>query len=154
MNRKYNHRTLTLTLILSLGMMCCLLLGAVAQEKRPHYMHALADVRYARAWLYAPGSTSALGAEHEAIEHINKAMRDIQRALADDGKEPGALPPTDANLKHKDRLAKAVALLQSAVKDLRGEERDKAARDRQRSASRHVEEALRATRQAIVDSRD
>lgn len=136
----------------------CSLLGGLAAVGRadtsgehPHYLHALSDLRAARAWLTTAGANNVMGREMDAVVNIDMAIGDIKRAAIDDGKDLMDHPPIDANLKHKGRLHKAMALLTSARKDLQFVEGDRKALGWRKEALKHVNEAAKADKQAIND---
>ena len=149
------------TRFVSMGLTAALLgglLGGIAMGARadtpgeyPHYLHALTDLRFARAWLTAGGANNVMGREMDAVVNIDKAIGEIKRAAIDDGKDLMDHPPIDAGLKHKGRLHKAMALLTSARKDLQFEEDDKQALGWRRAALKHVNDAAKADKQAIID---
>jgi hypothetical protein len=142
------------------GLMCGLIGGALSGARadtpgeHPHYLRALSDLRYARAWLTALGENNVMGREMDAVVNIDKAIGDIKRASIDDGKDLNDHPPVDAKIKHKGRLHKVMALLSSARKDLRFKEDDKAALGWRKAALEHVNDAAKADKQAINDVRN
>ena len=142
------------------GLMCGMIGGLITGVRadtpgeHPHYLHALSDLRSARAWLTAGGENNVMGREMDAVVNIDKAIGEIKRASIDDGKDLKDHLPIDANLKHKGRLHKAMALLTSARKDLQYEEDDKRALGWRRAALKHVNEAAKADKQAINDVRN
>ena len=152
-----NNRSRFVSMGVTAGLLCSLLGGtvsgawAVTPGEHPHYLHALSDLRAARAWLTAGGENNVMGREMDAVVHIDKAIGEIKRASIDDGKDIQDHPPIDANLKHKGRLHKAMALLTSARKDLQFEEDDKKALGWRKDAVKHVNEAVKADKQAIND---
>ena len=127
MNRQHSFVSASLIAGFMLALVGGSLSGVRADTpgEHPHYLHALSDLRYARAWLTALGENNVMGREMDAVVNIDKAIGDIKRASIDDGKDLNDHPPVDANLKHKGRLHKAMALLTSARKDLRFDEGDK-----------------------------
>ena len=153
MNRPYRFVSLGLTA----GLLCTLVGGLVSGARadtpgeHPHYLHALSDLRTARAWLTAAGENNVMGREMDAVVNIDKAIGDIKRASIDDGKDLKDHPPIDAKLKHKGRLHRAEALIVSARKDLQFEEDDKKALGWRKEAIKHVNEAAKADKQAIND---
>ncbi len=140
-----------LLMVLAPGLVGGVFSGAQAGPEHPHYLHALSDLRAARGWLTALGENNVMGREMDAVVHIDKSIGEIKRAAIDDGKDLKDHPPIDANIKHKGRLHKAEALLQSALKDLKFEEDDKKALGWRKAAIKNVEDALKADKQAIND---
>jgi hypothetical protein len=123
-------------------------------EPHPHYLRALSDLRAARAWLTALGENNVMGREMDAVTNIDKAIADIKQAAIDDGKDLNDHPPIDAHLKHRGRLHRALALINSARKDLRYAEGNPAALGWRKGALKHVNDAARADQQAIRDVRN
>jgi hypothetical protein len=121
-------------------------------EHHPHYLHALSDLRHARAWLTALGEKNVMGLEMEAVVHIDKAIDEIKRAAIDDGKNLSNHPPVDINLKHKARLAKALDLLEAARNDMKQDHADPKAHPWREKAVKHDDDAIEATRRAIKDA--
>ena len=156
MNRQHRFASVSLVAGLLFGLVAGNVSGARADTpgEHPHYLHALSDLRFARAWLTALGENNVMGREMDAVANIDKAIADIKRASIDDGKDLNDHPPVDARLKHKGRLHKALALLDSARKDLRFDETDKAARAWRKPAVAHVTDAIKADKQAITDVRN
>jgi len=126
-----------------------------AQGKHPYYLHALSDLRDARAHLQRPDGGALHAEESPAIESINKAIGEIKKAAIDDGKNIDDHTPIDGHLDWKGRLHRARELLDKAHGDVAREEDDPATRGLQRRildhidhAHHHVDEAL-----AIVETR-
>ena len=115
----------------------------------PHYMHALSDLRYARAYLSGGDEQNVERDADAGIIEIDQAIGEINRAAIDDGKNLNDHPPVDANLSHKDRLRRAAALLVSARNALRFEEDTKAALGWRNAAVKHLLNAYRDADAAI-----
>jgi hypothetical protein len=64
-----------------------------AHAQFPAYLHALSDLRTARAYLQMPVKPEAKGACKHAIKEISRAIDDIATAASDDGKNPEVVPP-------------------------------------------------------------
>jgi len=141
------------------SLMACLIWGLVGgaliaradpPREHPHYLRALSDLRHARAFLTVPGEDKVVNHEKVALLNIDKTIDDIKRAAIDDGKDLNDHPPIDTSLKHRGRLSKAVALLTSARRDLQFErEDDKPAQGWRRAAIKHLDEAVKAAKQAM-----
>lgn len=116
----------------------------------PYYLHALSDLRYARALLDRLGSDDAVDNDSmRAIREIDAAIGEIKRASIDDGKDLSDHPPIDAQVRRTDRFHKAVEVLTKVHNDLNREEDDPAARGLKARAIQHVDEAHRAVDHAI-----
>jgi hypothetical protein len=125
-----------------------------AQGKHPAYLHALSDLRDARAHLARPDGGALHGEERAAIEEIDHAIDEIKRAAFDDGKNIEDHAPVDPHNPWAGRLHKARELLDKAHHDIEKEEDNPEARGlRDRvimhidRAHHHVDEAI-----AIVDT--
>src|ERR1700687_2049537 len=81
----------------------------------PAYLHALTDLRHARAHLsvQTPNWRGAAD-EQRAIGAIDAAIREIQEAAIDDGKNLNDHPPVDERWSRADRLHRAMELLNGA----------------------------------------
>lgn len=75
-------------------------------REHPAYLHALSDLRAARAHLERPDGGELREQEKKAVHEINDAIAEIKKAAIDDGKDldehaavdarmdwPGRLPP-------------------------------------------------------------
>jgi hypothetical protein len=151
MNRQRNIVSVSLMAFLICGMVAGTFSGANAQARHPHYLHALGDLRYARALLALGGeNNSTKNSEKSAFHAVEKAMNDLKRAAIDDGKSLDDHPPIDVNVKHKDRLHRALDLLSSARRDLSVQsEDDKPALGWRKTAIHEISDAFRATEMAM-----
>lgn len=143
------------------GLLCALLgslllsVPAFGQTEHPHYLHALADLRTARAWITEPVHDKAMGKEADAVAYIDKAFAEIRRASIDDGKDLKDHDAIDVTTtKHTGRLHKAWDLLKSANKDLHMKEDDKKELGWRTAAIRNVDQAMRSTGEAIKDVKE
>lgn len=126
---------------------------AHAQPVHPAYLHALSDLRLARAMLDRPAEYNVVRDQFAAIDHVNGAIGEIRHASYDDGKDPNWNPPIDAHMDHRGRLTKALELIGSAERDLRSEEDNPDAARWRNAAFHHLEEARHAVEHAITDKR-
>jgi hypothetical protein len=123
--------------------------NATAQGKHPAYLHALTDLRHARAHL-EHGDGGQLGhEEHEAIKEIDAAIAEIKKASIDDGKDLNDHPPVDAGLDHVGRLHRAEELLGKAHEDIAHEEDNGYAQGLQQRAFGHIDKARHEVGEAI-----
>jgi hypothetical protein len=90
--------------------------------RHPAYLHALTDLRDARAHLEHLSSDPVDHAEGRAIDNIDRAIDEIKRAAIMDGKNIQDHMPVDAHLLRRDRFRKAMELLNKAKQDVSGEE--------------------------------
>lgn len=118
--------------------------------EHPAYLHALSDLRFARAHLDKLGPNDAVNnQEQHAIAEIDAAIGEIKTASIDDGKKLNEHPPIDASLKKTDRYHKALELLAKASQDIRRKEDDKAAQDLQSRALEHIGSAEKAVHEVL-----
>src|SRR5271154_3937458 len=105
--------------------LCAALSFADEPGRHPAYLHALSDLRDARAHLWHETDSGHMDREEEhAIAEIDKAIDEIKRAAIDDGKNLNDHPPVDAHLGHAGRYHKALELLDKAHRDLSEEDDD------------------------------
>ena len=112
-----------ITLLSLLVATCASVAYADKPGRHPHYLHALSDLRHARALLdkLAMNEHRDLW-ESKAIEKIDAAIRTIKEASIDDGKNLNDHPPIDTQLKRGERYRKALELLDAAHRDVTMEE--------------------------------
>jgi hypothetical protein len=122
--------------------------------EHPAYLHALSDLRDARAHLERrPGDAKVKWDEKVAIKEIDAAIREIKEASVWDGKNIMDHMPVDAHADYGGRLRRAVELLRKAESDCR-EDRDTGFSGRmQERAIGHIHEAIRFTMEGIEHAR-
>lgn len=117
----------------------------------PAYLHALSDLRDARAHLERPsGVPLATWDEGVAIKEIDSAIAEIKKASIDDGKNIGDHAPVDAHLDFHGRLHRALELLHKAHADVKMDEDNDFARGLQHRALQHIDAAADFTEQTIA----
>jgi hypothetical protein len=122
-----------------------------AQGKHPAYIHALSDLRDARAHLQHRPDGGALHAEEQAaIEEINHAINEIKKASIDDGKNIDQHEPIDAHLPWSGHLHQARDLLDSAHRDVKQEEDNPATRGLQERVLQHIDRAHHHVDEALA----
>ena len=89
-----------------------------AHAQFPAYLHALSDLRSARAYLEYDTRPSWDGHRQHAIEQIDKAINDIKVAARDDGKNPWHTPPPQSGGSEGWPIHSAVKLLREARGDV------------------------------------
>lgn len=130
------------------------LVRADVRGDHPAYLHALTDLRHARAHLERRGGNAEMRwDEHTAIREIDAAIQEIKLASIDDGKDLADHPGVDARLDWRGQLHRALELLRKARQDVRRDEDNRFARGLQRRALEHIDLAIRLTEQGIADSR-
>jgi hypothetical protein len=131
-------------IVLALGVPVC-----SAQGRHPAYIHALSDLRYARALLQRPDGGALHQQEKDAVHEIDKAIDEIKKASIDDGKDLNAHPPIDTGLNWGGRLHKALELLDKAHQDVSREEDDPYAQGLQQRSLDHIDKAHFHVKEAI-----
>ena len=129
---------------------CAALTFADEPGRHPAYLHALTDLRHARAHLENLAPTYHMDKEEQhAIEEIDRAIDEIKRASIDDGKDIGDHAPVDAHMPWKGRLHKSRELIDKAIADCSKEEDDPHTQglqarilDHLHRAHNHVDEAI------------
>jgi len=130
------------TLLVFVVGVCTVLSLADEPGRHPAYLHALADLRHARAHLENPAATHHMDKEEEhAIDEIDKAIDEIKRAAIDDGKNLSDHPRVDLGMDRTGRFRRAQELLDKARNDIAREEDDSAVRGLRDRALHHIDEA-------------
>jgi len=119
--------------------------------RHPRYLHALSDLRAARAHLdHLSMNEKRDDLEIQAIKKIDDAIAQMKKASIDDGKNLNDHPPVDAGLDRVGRYHRALQLLDSARKDITLEEDDPAAQGLQGRILADVDEAIRIVKSLIT----
>jgi hypothetical protein len=139
--------------ILFLVAMAPLAAHADMPGKHPAYLHALTDLRHARAHLERrPGDAMVKWDEKVAIKAIDDAINEIKKAAVDDGKPLTDHPPVDLKMDWAGRLHRADELLHKARKDIDEEEDNNFARGLKHRAQEHIDRAINFVAQGIANS--
>jgi tetratricopeptide (TPR) repeat protein len=115
----------------------------------PAYLHALTDLRDARAQLQRPDGGELRDQEKKAIHEIDEAINEIKKASIDDGKNLNDHPAVDAHLDWRGRLHKSLELVNKAHNDVAREEDNAFAQGLQQRALEHIDKAHRHIEEAI-----
>jgi hypothetical protein len=91
-----------------------------ASAQGPAYMHALSDLRSARAYLQQDTRREYKPAEHDAVVEIDKAIKEIEKAATRDGKDVWQAPPPQSGGDLNAPFHTALTLLREARADLQG----------------------------------
>jgi hypothetical protein len=128
-------------------------LTSFAQGSHPACLHALTDLRAARAHFEKCIKITPAGEhpEAKAIQEINDAIAEIKKAGIDDGKDLNDHPPVDAKLDKPGLRHQAIKLLQQAHADCNKEEDTKFAHGLQQRAFGHVDRAEKLMEDALKD---
>ena len=115
-----------------------------AHAQLPAYLHAISDLRTARAYLEMDTRPAQAGARDYAIKEINHAIDEMKRAAVDDGKNIWHTPPPQSGGNPGWPIRSAVRLLREARRDVdHGEDTPENAGLRIRSVE-HIDKALQA----------
>jgi len=148
-----NFSRIALLILLVAGFGAIQNANADTPGKHPYYLHALQDLRDARAHLDKLAVDDQIDNEQEhAIREIDAAIGEIKKASIDDGKDIHDHPAIDAHMKRTDRFHKALELLDKAHHDVKQEEDDPYARGLQDRALHHIDEAHRIVDHAIANA--
>jgi len=119
--------------------------------QHPYYLHALSDLRDARAHLDKLTPSEVVDEkEVHAIAEVDKAIGEIKKASIDDGKDLSDHPPVDAKLDKKGRLHHAVELLEKAKQDVDHEEDNKFAKGLRGRANDHIKKAIKIVKDHLL----
>jgi hypothetical protein len=136
--------------IVFLVAICATLTFADDPGRHPAYLHALTDLRHARAHLERGTWSGRMDKEEDhAIAEIDKAIGEIKHAAIDDGKDLNDHPAVDGHLGHRGRYHKALELLDRAHHDISEKESDDFAHGLRRRALEHIDEAHRIVEHLI-----
>ncbi|MGA7743917.1 MAG: hypothetical protein ABSF35_20750 [Polyangia bacterium] len=120
--------------------------------KHPAFLHALTDLRHARAHLEKPAKPEVQWDEQTAIRAIDEAIKEIKTASIDDGKNLNDHPGVDAKLHHRGRLQKALELLRKSRKDIMEKEDNNFAHGLRDRAVKHIDTAINFVEQALANA--
>jgi hypothetical protein len=133
--------------------LCSALSFADEPGRHPAYLHALTDLRHARAHLENLAPTHHMDKEEErAINEIDKAIEEIKRAAIDDGKNLNDHPPVDVRMDRAGRFHRAQELLNKAHNDIAREEDDPSVRGLRDRAIHHIDEAHRIVDHLMIQA--
>jgi tetratricopeptide (TPR) repeat protein len=127
-------------------------MGASYGGAHPRYLHAISDLRYARALLYRSDWRDVMRDQRHAVEEIDRAIDEARRAAIEDGKNIDDHPPIDVRAGWEGRFRQAMDLLNSALRDLSSEEDNRDAAAWRSAARGHVQAARDSVTRAMRDS--
>jgi len=122
---------------------------AAPGREHPAYLHALTDLRHARAHLQRPDGGELHEQEKKAIHEIDDAIKEIKKAAIDDGKDLEDHPPVDVRMDWSGRLHRALELVNKAHHDVAQEEDNALAQGLQQRALEHIDKAHHHIEEAI-----
>ena len=118
--------------------------------RHPGYLHALADLRWARALLEGSNSGPVARDQGFAIREIDAAIHEIRQASIDDGKDLKDHPRIEQGWRPRDRFHRSLEALDMARRNVAEHEDNVFARGLRDRAVHHIDEAHRAVRHAIM----
>lgn len=146
------HLRIVKTLATAAFGLCTLLVLAPstpAQAEHPRYLHALSNLRQARAVLQTDDRREFAGERDHAIEEIDHAIKEIKIAVMEEGRNPSYTPPP-ADRGNADRpMRSALGLLDEADEDVMRGVDEGLFPGLQGRAVRHIDEARRTLRHAL-----
>jgi hypothetical protein len=125
---------------------------ADAPGRHPAYIHAIEDLRHARALLERPAGLQVKWDEQVAVREIDAALHEIKAAAIDDGKPLTEHPAIDVHLGWGGRLHRAAELVAKAHQDASGEEDNGEIRGLRKRALLHIDKASEYIAAGIQDS--
>lgn len=145
--------TISKGLLFTISLLLCVSVSSFAKPSpapdHPAYLHALSDLRDARAHLQRPDGGGLRDQEKKAVHEIDEAINEIKKASIDDGKNLDDHAPIDVNLDWWGRLHKALDLVNKAHNDVAREEDNGFAQGLQQRALDHIDKAHRHIEEAI-----
>ena len=123
-------------------------LGTPALAQRPHYLHALSNLREARELLQTDNRPGFIGERDRAIGEIDRAIDEVKAAVRDEGRNPHRMPPPAGGDPNRP-LRSALTLLNEAREDLASGVDETGHQGLQMRALRHIDEARRALDHAM-----
>lgn len=123
-----------------------------AYGAHPGYLHAISDLRHARALLWRQDWRDVMRDQRAAIDEIDRAIDEAKRAAIDDGRNINDHPPVDARSGWEGRFRQAMTLLDSAERDLSREEDNRRAAAWRSASLGHVQRAKELVARAMRDS--
>ena len=115
----------------------------------PGYLHALSDLRYARALLEQDAPDVVEHDQHWALHEIDEAIRVIKDAASEDGKDLNVHPPVQPVGPVSGRFHRALEAIGNAHRDVADRKHNESARGLRDEAIHHIDEAHRAVEHAI-----
>jgi hypothetical protein len=117
--------------------------------RHPAYLHALSDLRDARAHLQHNTNEAVDIESQHAIEHIDRAIGEIKKAAIMDGKNVDDHVKVDAGMNRPGRFHRSLELLDKARADVMGEEDQSDTTGLQVRVVQHIDRARNSVRHAI-----
>ncbi len=124
---------------------------ALADTPGPHpaYLHALTELRYARALLDQHSYPAVVQDQNQAIHKIDAAIGDIKQASIDDRKPMSDHPAVDTSKRPHERFQDALAALNRAYDEINRAEDVPQSRQLKSWALRDIDAARSTTQHAL-----
>lgn len=136
--------------LVAVSMVLPLAIMAQAPGRHPGYVHALGDLRFARAVLERHEGWGPVAADQQrAAAEIDRAIQELSHAAMADGRNPNEHPPIDMHWEPRDRMHRAMDALGQAREAISREEDNPGARGWRDRAMRHIDMAQRVLGHAM-----
>lgn len=117
----------------------------------PHYLHARSDLAKARQLMLVGGEEGNVAAQlRSAVNELNQAIGEIDRAAVLDKKDMDDHPQVDTGLKCLNKFQEIFKLLRAAQMDINQEEDNPASRQWRNRASGDINDARKFVKKAIL----
>jgi hypothetical protein len=126
--------------------------SAPAQAQFPAYLHAISNLRTARAYLEMDARPKFEGHRRHAIEEMNKAISEMKKAAIDDGKNPWEAPGPQSGGDPAAPIHTALKLLDEAHDDVGSGTDSPENRGLQMRSLKHIDEARQALHHILEDT--
>ena len=135
----------------TLGLTAFLLLALAmpAQAQHPAYLHALSNLRQARALLQTDSRPGFREEKNRALDEIDRAIREVRMAVREEGRDSRWSPPPATQGDPDRPLRSAMTLLDEAHGDVARGVDTSDYRGLQDRALRHIDEARRSLGRAL-----
>jgi len=124
-------------------------LATPAQAEHPGYLHALSNLRQARALLQPDNRPGRGEARDRAIDEIDKAIQEVKRAVREEGRDSRWAPPPATQGDPDRPMRSALGLLDEARSDVARGIDESTFQGLQERALHHIDEARRAVDHAM-----
>ena len=136
--------------VLTLGLALLASATAFAQTAaHPHYIEARSDLAKARQLMQQPDEANVEAQFRSAVNSVNNAIGEIDRAAKLDHKDMDDHPKVDTNLKCVGKFREILRLLRAAKIDIDQEEDNPASKQWRNRANSQIVEAFKITKKAI-----
>lgn len=116
----------------------------------PHYIQARSDLARARQLMNLPEEGNVGAMLRNAVNEVNQAIGEIDRAARLDNKDMDDHPKVDTNLRCLGKFQEIFRLLRAAQKDIDQEEDNPASRQWRNRANGEINEARKFVKKSIL----